>query len=131
MFLFHVNTSGAIALFVWLVIAIPQLVLRCRMGEEAKNLTLKMWFFPYLTWLSIITITALLVGMVIVSGTREALLTSVGLAAVVVAIGLYRYRRGSAARDTGIVEQSAGKTPVGGPLPDPIATVDGDAQSRV
>jgi GABA permease len=96
-FLFLVNTSGAIALFVWLVIAVSQLVLRRRMGADAKNLTLKMWLFPYLTWLSIITITALLVGMVMVPDTREALLTSAGLAAVVVAIGIYRYRTGGAA----------------------------------
>lgn len=93
-FLFLVNTSGAIALFVWLVIAISQLILRRRMGAEARDLTLKMWFFPYLTWLSIITIVALLVGMVIVPETREALLLSTALAALVVAIGVYRYRRG-------------------------------------
>ncbi len=91
-FLFMVNTSGAIALFVWLVIALSQLILRRRMGAEAKDLALKMWFFPYLTWLSIAAITALIVGMVIVPQTREALLLSVGLAAVVVAIGVFRYR---------------------------------------
>ncbi|SEE88106.1 gamma-aminobutyrate:proton symporter, AAT family [Arthrobacter alpinus] len=91
-FLFMVNTSGAIALFVWLVIALSQLILRRRMGAEAKDLALKMWLFPYLTWLSIVAITALLIGMVIVPQTREALLLSVGLAAVVVAIGVFRYR---------------------------------------
>ncbi|WP_425862890.1 amino acid permease [Arthrobacter sp. TWP1-1] len=91
-FLFMVNTSGAIALFVWLVIALSQLILRRRMGAEAKDLALKMWFFPYLTWLSIVAITALLIGMVIVPQTREALLLSVALAAVVVAIGVFRYR---------------------------------------
>ena len=93
-FLFMVNTSGAIALFVWLVIALSQLILRRRMGAGAKDLALKMWFFPYLTWLSIAAITALLIGMVIVPQTREALLLSVGLAAVVVAIGVFRYRKG-------------------------------------
>ncbi|GAA4655474.1 amino acid permease [Arthrobacter cryoconiti] len=94
-FLFLVNTSGAIALFVWLVIAISQLILRRRMGAEAKDLALKMWLFPYLTWLSIVTIVVLLVGMVIVAETREALLLSLGLAAAVVGIGIYRYRKGN------------------------------------
>lgn len=93
-FLFLVNTSGAIALFVWLVIAISQLILRRRMGAAANNLPLKMWAFPYLTWLAIASITALLVGMIILPDTREALLLSAALAAVVVAIGLYRYRGG-------------------------------------
>ena len=92
-FLFLVNTSGAIALFVWLVIASSQLILRKRMGAAAKDLALKMWLFPYLTWLSIGSIVALLIGMVILDSTRESLLLSVALAGVVVAIGVLRYRR--------------------------------------
>ncbi len=92
-FLFLVNTSGAIALFVWLVIAGSQLILRRRMGAAAKDLQLKMWLFPYLTWVAIISIVALLVGMVVLESTRESLLLSLALAAVVVGIGLWRYRR--------------------------------------
>ncbi|WP_218714116.1 amino acid permease [Arthrobacter sp. BF1] len=102
-FLFMVNTSGAIALFVWLVIAVSQLILRHRMGAAAKELDLKMWFFPYLTWLSIAAISALIIGMVIVPQTREALLLSVGLAAIVVAIGVYRYRKGGGGRPADVV----------------------------
>ncbi|NKX56390.1 amino acid permease [Arthrobacter mobilis] len=98
-FLFLVNTSGAIALFVWLVIALSQLILRRRLGAQAKQLTLKMWFFPYLTWLAIGSIVALLVGMVILESTRESLLLSVLLAAVVVAIGVWRYRRNNRPQD--------------------------------
>ncbi|WP_434617614.1 amino acid permease [Arthrobacter sp. A5] len=93
-FLFLVNTSGAIALFVWLVISLSQLILRRRMGAAARDLQLKMWAFPYLTWLAIGSIVALLIGMIVLPDTREALLLSAGLAAVVVALGLYRYRGG-------------------------------------
>ena len=92
-FLFLVNTSGAIALFVWLVIAASQLILRRRMGAAAKDLQLKMWLFPYLTWVAIVSIVALLIGMVILESTRESLLLSLALAAVVVGIGVFRYRR--------------------------------------
>ena len=91
-FLFLVNTSGAIALFVWLVIASSQLVLRKRMGASAKDLALKMWLFPYLTWVAIVSIVALLIGMVILESTRESLFLSLALAGVVVGIGLWRYR---------------------------------------
>ena len=45
-FLFLVNTSGAIALFVWLVIATSQLILRRRMGTAAKELELKNVVLP-------------------------------------------------------------------------------------
>ncbi len=56
-----------------------------------------MWLFPYLTWLSIGSIVALLIGMVILDSTRESLLLSVALAAVVVGIGVLRYRKGGPA----------------------------------
>ena len=92
-FLFLVNTSGAIALFVWLVIASSQLILRRRMGPAAKDLNLKMWMFPYLTWIAIGSIVALIIGMVILESTRESLFLSLALAAVVVAIGVFRYRK--------------------------------------
>ena len=93
-FLFLVNTSGAIALFVWLVIALSQLILRKRMGAAAKDLALKMWLFPYLTWLAIASIVALVIGMMILDTTRESLMLSLALAAVVVGIGVWRYRKG-------------------------------------
>ena len=92
-FLFLVNTSGAIALFVWLVISVSQLILRRRMGTEARDLQLKMWLFPYLTWFAIVSIVALLVGMVVLESTRESLLLSLALGALVVGIGLWRYRK--------------------------------------
>jgi len=105
-FLFLVNTSGAIALFVWLVIASSQLILRKRMGAAGKDLALKMWLFPYLTWLSIVSIVALLIGMVILESTRESLLLSVALAGVVVGIGVWRYRKSNSRPDAGEVHDA-------------------------
>lgn len=91
-FLFLVNTSGAIALFVWLVIAASQLILRRRMGAAAEDLSLKMWLFPYLTWIAIASIVALIIGMVTLEAPRESLFLSLALAGVVVGIGVWRYR---------------------------------------
>jgi GABA permease len=106
-FLFLVNTSGAIALFVWLVIASSQLILRRRMGAAAKDLALKMWLFPYLTWVAIASIIALLIGMVILESTRESLLLSLALAAVVVGVGVWRYRKGLGATGAGTEQPAA------------------------
>jgi len=104
-----VSWVAVIALFVWLVIATSQLILRRRMGAAAKELELKMWFFPYLTWIAIGSIVALIIGMVILESTRESLFLSLGLAAVVVGIGVFRYRRngGSPHQDAASVEPSA------------------------
>ncbi|GAA1049134.1 amino acid permease [Arthrobacter russicus] len=91
-FLFLVNTSGAIALFVWLVIAASQLVLRKRMGAAARDLPLKMWLFPYLTWATISAIIGLIVGMAFIDSTRQELLLSGALALVIIGVGVFRQR---------------------------------------
>jgi GABA permease len=125
-FLFLVNTSGAIALFVWLVIASSQLILRRRMGAAAKDLQLKMWLFPYLTWLSIVSIVALLIGMVILETTRESLLLSLALAAIVVGIGVFRYRsNGSKAT---VPAADAAETPAGNATVGAGASADSPAE---
>lgn len=64
------------------------------------DLSLKMWLFPYLTWLAIGSIVALIIGMVILESTRESLLLSVALAAVVVGVGVWRYRKGGTGAGT-------------------------------
>ncbi|GAB2755204.1 amino acid permease [Sinomonas soli] len=107
-FLFLVNTSGAIALFVWLVIAASQLILRRRADAAGTKLEIRMWLFPYLTWASIVAIVALLVGMLFLDDTRDELILSVALAAIVVAIGVLRYRRrGPAAAGPPVLAEDA------------------------
>ena len=49
-FTFLLNSSGAVILFVYLLIAVSQFVLRRRTPED--QLTVKMWFFPVLTILA-------------------------------------------------------------------------------
>ena len=91
-FLFLVNSSGAIALFVWLVISVSQLRTRRKLEASGQELELKMWFFPYLTYATIAAIIALCIGMLTLDSTRSQMIVSLGLAAILVGIGLYRYR---------------------------------------
>lgn len=60
-FLFLLNSSGAIILFVYLLIAISQIVLRRRTAPE--KLTVKMWLFPVLSFVVIAAILAVLLQM--------------------------------------------------------------------
>ena len=60
-FLFLLNSSGAIVLFVYLLIALSQIVLRRR--TPAEKLRVKMWFFPVLSILTLAGIVAVLVQM--------------------------------------------------------------------
>jgi gamma-aminobutyrate permease len=93
-FTFLLNSSGAVAVFVWLAIAVSQLINRRRMENDApEKLTFKMWAFPYLTWFSIVAMVGLLIGMLFSSDTRPQLYLSVGVAIVVIAISLVRQRK--------------------------------------
>jgi len=93
-FLFLLNSSGAVILFVYLLIAVSQLVLRRK--ASPGQLKVKMWFYPWLTLLTIASILAVLVLMYLDGSTREQLLLS--LLAWAVFIGLYlvtKWRGGS------------------------------------
>ncbi|MFF9348367.1 amino acid permease [Streptomyces sp. NPDC014734] len=105
-FQFLLNSSGAVALFVWLVICFSQLRMRgIILRESPEQLTVRMWFFPYLTWATIAMITFVLVYMLTDPGGREQVLLSLLVAALVVAVSLVRGTRrrkavsGGSARD--------------------------------
>jgi GABA permease len=95
-FLLLLNSSGAVILFVYLLIAVSQFVLRRR--TPAERLSVKMWLFPALTILAALGIVAILVQMGLKDDTRSQLLLSLlswGL--VLVAYAVTRWRGGSVA----------------------------------
>ncbi|MFC8402505.1 amino acid permease [Streptomyces griseoincarnatus] len=94
-FLFLVNSSGAVALFVWLVICFSQLRMRKIIQAEApEKLVVRMWLYPYLTWLSIAFIVFVLIYMLTDTehDGRSTMLLTMLVAAVVLAISLVRHR---------------------------------------
>ncbi len=97
-FLFLLNSSGAIILFVYLLIAISQLILRRRTSED--KLQVKMWLYPALTILTIAAMLAVLVLMYLEESTRPQLLLSVlAWAVVLVLYAVTKWRGGSVGRD--------------------------------
>jgi GABA permease len=94
-FLFLLNSSGAIILFVYLLIAISQLVMRPKIPPE--RLRVKMWLFPYLTLATIAAMVAVLVSMGVRDDTRSQLFLSLlAFAIVLVAYPLTRRFIGTA-----------------------------------
>jgi GABA permease len=69
-FLFLVNASGGIAMLVYLVIAFSHLIKRKRM-KNPSQLKVKMWFFPYLTYASIVGMIGILIGMFLDESMRS------------------------------------------------------------
>ncbi|WP_256103309.1 amino acid permease [Streptomyces sp. ODS05-4] len=91
---FLLNSSGAVALFVWLVICLTQLRMRGILLREApEKLTVRMWLFPYLTWATAGFIVFVLVYMFFDEANRQVISLSVLVAAVVVALGVFLDRR--------------------------------------
>lgn len=97
-FLFLLNGSGAVALFVWAVIAVSQLRMRRRLEEEApERLLVRMWLYPYLTVVTVLGIVAILVVMLFDHDGRPQVLWSVAVAAVVLVAAFVRHGRSRAA----------------------------------
>ena len=83
-FLWLVNSSGAVALFVYLLIAISQLRMRARLErEDPEKLQVRMWAYPYLTWVVIAAIVVVIGSMALVDETRDQLWWSLGSLAIV------------------------------------------------
>lgn len=60
-FLFLLNSSGAVILFVYILIAVSQLILRRR--TPSAELVVRMWAFPFLTIFAIVAMLGVLVLM--------------------------------------------------------------------
>src|SRR6478736_7797689 len=85
-FLFLLNSSGAVILFIYLLIAISQVVLRRRTSED--KLIVKMWLYPVLSILVILAIAAILASMLLDSSSRTQLFLS-ALSVVIVVIAYF------------------------------------------
>ncbi len=77
-FAFLVNSYGTVAVFVYILIALSQLVLRRRLEREApERLQFRMWAFPWLTWVAIVGMLSILAAMAFIPEQRAPLLFGV------------------------------------------------------
>ena len=97
-FAFLLNSSGAIILFVYLLISISQIRLRLRSDES--TLKVKMWLFPGLSVLATLGIVGVLVQMGLTESVRSQLLLSLlswGVVLVLYVVNKYVLARPGAA----------------------------------
>ncbi len=90
---FLLASSGAIALLVYLVIAVSQLRMRKQREQKGEKIEFKMWAFPVLTWLVIAFIIGVLTVMAIRVDHRVEIIATGLLTIAVVAAGLLVDRR--------------------------------------
>jgi GABA permease len=74
-FAFLVNSYGTVAIFVYMLIAISQLRLRARLErEDPARLRVRMWGYPYLTYLAIGGMFSIVLAMAFIPEQRTPLM---------------------------------------------------------
>ncbi len=87
------NMIGAVILIVWIFIAVSQLRLRRRLEREApERPAVRMWAFPWLTWVALAGMAAAFVLMAREPGTRVQLYATGGMTPALAAVGYARQR---------------------------------------
>ncbi|MBD2897080.1 GABA permease [Actinomadura sp. RB99] len=94
-FKFLMNSIGVILAFVYVSIMLSELRLRARLRrEDPGSLTYRMWLYPYLSWLVVAALLAVLVSMAFMHAQRSQLIASLVSLAVVAACYPLRARFG-------------------------------------
>ena len=91
-FAFLVSSYGTVAIFVYVLIAISQLVLRRRLERESPDrLRVRMWAFPYLTIFAIFGMVSIVVAMALIPEQQPPLLFGLISLSVLLAAYVPRY----------------------------------------
>lgn len=87
-FVFLLQSSGAIILCVYLLIALSQIALRRRLEAAGEHLPVKVWLFPYVSYVLVGSIVAVLALMATKADLRE----QVGLCGLLFVMALIGYQ---------------------------------------
>lgn len=125
-FAFLVNSYGAVALFVYLAIALSQVVLRKRLDrEDPAALKLKMWLFPWLSYATIALMLCVIAAMALLPSTQSQFLMS-GVTLIIILFS-YELRR-RYGRKPGDEAGNAAADLAADPSMDPSAELDPSAE---
>jgi GABA permease len=92
-FAFLVNSYGTVAIFVYVLIAVSQLRLRARLEkEDPARLRVRMWAYPYLTYLAIAGMLGIVLAMAFIPEQRTPLIFGV------ISLGFLLFAFGARAR---------------------------------
>ncbi|MFB7620073.1 amino acid permease [Kitasatospora sp. NPDC056181] len=96
-FTWLMNTTGVAILVVWFFICVVQLKMRRRLERESPELlTVRMWGYPYLTWVAMAAVVGILALMTTTEGNREQLYAAGVLVVLLIGAGLLKQRRDAA-----------------------------------
>ncbi len=111
-FQFLVNSYGAVALFVYLSIALAQVRLRKRLqNTDPGALSLKMWLFPWLSYATIALMVAVILAMAFLPSTRSQFWLSA--VTLVLILAAYQVRKRRPAAPAPVAQASVSEGTVG------------------
>lgn len=89
-FLFLLNSSSATALFVYIAIGLTQIVsrFRARRADAEQALTIRMWWFPWLSLLAVAAMVYIIIAMLVDPSVRSQIVSSLAVAAIFTALGV-------------------------------------------
>ena len=106
-FAFLVNSYGTVAIFVYVLIAISQLRLRARLEkEDPEKLIVRMWAYPYLTYIAIAGMLLIVVAMAFIPDQRTPLLLGIVSLAILLLAYAGRYWWGRAAQEPALAAEA-------------------------
>jgi L-asparagine transporter-like permease len=79
-FSFLVNASGALMIFIYMLVCLAQLAMRKR--EGVAGATIRMWFHPYGSWITFAAMVAVLLAMALRASSRIELISSLAILVV-------------------------------------------------
>lgn len=91
---FLINASGALMIFVYMLVVASHLVLRPKIPKESLHLAT--WFYPFSGWIALAAMAAVLVAMAMTPGRDAELVASLTCLGVIVA-AYFIFRRGRGA----------------------------------
>jgi GABA permease len=108
-FAFLVNSYGTVAIFVYVMIAFSQLRLRARLERDAPGrLGVRMWGYPYLTYLTIAAMLGIVIAMAFIPDQRTPLVFGLISLGVLLAAFAVRHRFGAKYRIATIAAEPNG-----------------------
>jgi GABA permease len=100
LFTFLVNASGAIMLVIYLLIALAQIRRRRTMEREAPaRLVIRMWLYPWLSYVTVAGIALVLASMLFRGAERAQLAASALSVAVVLGVFWWKRRHGGSIQE--------------------------------
>ena len=102
LFTFLLESTGAMALVIYLIIAVTQLRGRRRAEAAGEELPVRMWGYPYITWAVIVALAAVAIGLAFNEPTQRSFFLTVTVTAIAIIAGLIYQRRAKNSGSAGV-----------------------------